>query len=79
MLQAQPVEILVIAGGETDVCLLATTLGTIDLSYRVILVEDAVCKSDDQTSGASLKFLRNRFSVQLEVTATDDFLQQARG
>lgn len=79
VLQAQPVETLVIAGGEADVCVMATTLGAIDLGYRVILVEDAVCSSDDQTSDASLEFLRNRFSVQLELMATDDFLQQARG
>ncbi|MBB4232749.1 isochorismate hydrolase [Rhizobium mongolense] len=39
MLQAQPVETLVITGGETDVCVMATT---IDLGYRVICVEDAV-------------------------------------
>ncbi len=52
--------------GETDVCVMATILGAIDLGYRVILVEDAVCRSDDQTSDASLEFLRNRFSVELE-------------
>ncbi|MBB4279332.1 nicotinamidase-related amidase [Rhizobium mongolense] len=76
MLQAQPVETLVITGGETDVCVMATT---IDLGYRVIRVEDAVCSNDDQTSDASLELLRDRFSVQLELMATDDFLQQARG
>ncbi|AJD42977.1 isochorismatase-like domain-containing protein [Rhizobium gallicum bv. gallicum R602sp] len=65
--------ILVITGGETDVCV------AIDLGYRVILVENAVCSSDDQTCDASLEFLRNRFSVELELMATDDFLQQARG
>ncbi|SCW88234.1 Isochorismatase family protein [Rhizobium mongolense subsp. loessense] len=64
------------AGGETDVCVMATT---IDLGYRVIRVEDAFCSNDDQTFDASLEPLRNRLSVQLEVIATDDFLQQARG
>jgi len=76
-LQAEAITRLIISGGETDVCVLATVLGAIDHGYDVILLEDAVCGSADETHEASLTLLRNRFSVQLSVMATDEFLSQA--
>jgi nicotinamidase-related amidase len=65
---------LAISGGETDVCVLATVLGAIDHGYDVVLLEDAVCGSADETHEASLTLLRNRFSVQLSVISTEKFL-----
>lgn len=50
-LQSEQVDTLVITGGETDVCVLATTLGAIDLAYRVIVLKDAVCSGADDTHG----------------------------
>jgi nicotinamidase-related amidase len=76
-LLAERVTRLVISGGETDVCVLATVLGAIDHGYDVILLEDAVCGSADETHEASLTLLRNRFSVQLSVMTTEEFLSQA--
>jgi nicotinamidase-related amidase len=73
-LTAEQVTRLVISGGETDVCVLATVLGAIDHGYDVVLLEDAVCGSADETHEASLTLLRNRFSVQLSVLTTDEFL-----
>jgi nicotinamidase-related amidase len=35
---------LIVTGSETDVCVLATVLGAVDLGYRVIVVRDAVCR-----------------------------------
>ncbi|RFB83752.1 cysteine hydrolase [Rhizobium leguminosarum bv. trifolii] len=75
ILQSEHVDTLVITGGETDVCVLATTLGAIDLGYRVIVLKDAVCSSADDTYDASLELLHNRFSVQLELTETEEFLR----
>ncbi|MFU0505797.1 cysteine hydrolase family protein [Pseudaminobacter sp. NGMCC 1.201702] len=68
------VETLVISGGETDVCVLATVLGAIDLGHRVILVRDAVCSGADETHDASLDLLSSRFSVQLTVATAQEFL-----
>jgi len=68
---------LVVSGGETDICVLATTLGGIDLGYNVILLEDAVCSGADETHDASIKLLGDRFSVQLELMSTEAFLAQA--
>ncbi|KPH07517.1 cysteine hydrolase (plasmid) [Rhizobium acidisoli] len=75
ILQSERVDTLVITGGETDVCVLATTLGAIDLGYRVIVLKDAVCSSADDTYDASLELLHDRFSVQLELMETEEFLR----
>ena len=77
-LVAENVGSLVITGGETDVCVLATVLGAIDHGYDVVLLEDAVCSGTDETHEASLKLLRNRFSVQLSVMTTEAFLAEAK-
>ncbi|MEA3533463.1 cysteine hydrolase [Rhizobium sp. CC-YZS058] len=76
LLQQQAVRTLVVTGGETDVCVLATVLGAIDLGYRVILLGDAVCSGADDTHDASLSLLQSRFSMQVEVMTTHDFLDQ---
>lgn len=71
------VDTLVLTGGETDVCILAATLGAIDLGYRVILLKDAVCSGTDQTHDASLEVLHDRFSVQVQFLQTEQFLSEA--
>ncbi|MFF0946124.1 cysteine hydrolase family protein [Rhizobium leguminosarum] len=76
ILQSERVDTLVITGGETDVCVLATTLGAIDLGYRVIVLKDAVCSGADDTHDASLELLHDRFSVQLELMETEEFLSE---
>jgi nicotinamidase-related amidase len=68
------VEVVVVTGGETDICVLAAALGAIDLGYRVILLKDAVCSSANETHDATLELLGGRFSVQVEITETDAFL-----
>jgi nicotinamidase-related amidase len=77
VLAGEGVETLAISGGETDVCVLAAAIGAIDLGYRVILLKDAVCSGADDTHDASLELLGDRFSVQLEITSTEDFLRRA--
>ncbi|MCQ1775406.1 cysteine hydrolase [Neorhizobium galegae] len=76
-LAGEGVEMLAISGGETDVCVLAAAIGAIDLGYRVILLKDAVCSGADETHDASLELLGDRFSVQLEIALTEDFLSRA--
>ncbi|MCV9997085.1 cysteine hydrolase [Pararhizobium sp. YC-54] len=71
------VSTLVISGGETDVCVLATVMGAVDLGYRTIVLKDAVFSGADETHDASLELLGNRFSVQLELTETEAFLSHA--
>ncbi len=68
------VDTVVLTGGETDVCVLATVLGAVDLGYRVLVLEDAVCSGADQTHDAALRLLGERFSAQLTLCTTADFL-----
>lgn len=68
------VEAIVITGGETDVCVLATALGAIDRGFRVILVADALCSSSDATHDALMELYLTRFSEQIEVASTEEVL-----
>ena len=43
MLDGSEVDTLVVTGGETDICVLATVLGAVDRGFRVVLVSDAIC------------------------------------
>ena len=45
---------VIITGGETDVCVLATMLGASDWGFRIILVTDALCSSADETHDAMM-------------------------
>ena len=73
-LALESVGTVVVTGGETDVCVMATVLGAIDLGYRVIVLKDGVYSSLDETHDASLQLLGNRFSVQLELSTVEEWL-----
>jgi nicotinamidase-related amidase len=55
MLDGSEVDTLVVTGGETDICVLATVLGAVDRGFRVVLVSDAICSSADQTHDALME------------------------
>jgi nicotinamidase-related amidase len=66
---------LIVTGSETDVCVLATVLGAIDLGYRVIVVRDAICSSSDEGHEALLKVYHGRYSEQIEIADAEDILR----
>jgi nicotinamidase-related amidase len=66
---------LVITGGETDVCVLATVLGAVDHGYRVILPLDAVCSSSDEGHDDLTDFYQRRLNYQIETVSTEELLQ----
>jgi nicotinamidase-related amidase len=72
------VDTLVITGGETDICVLATILGAIDRGYRVVLPTDAVFGSADETHDAMLGIYQSRFGQQLTTCSTQDVLDHWR-
>ena len=66
-LREKSVDTLIITGSETDVGVLATVLDAVDLGYRVIVVEYALCSSFDEGHDALMTLYRNRFSEQIEL------------
>jgi nicotinamidase-related amidase len=66
-LQAREADGLIVTGSETDVCVLATVLGAVDLGYRVIVVRDAVCSSSDEGHDALMTLYHKRYTEQIEV------------
>ena len=77
-LQSYGVDTLVITGGETEVCVLSTLMGAIDLGYHVVLPKDAVCSSAAETHAAMLSVYDSRFGIQLTACTTQDVLDQWR-
>jgi nicotinamidase-related amidase len=78
MLTGSGIDTLIITGGETDVCVLATVLGAIDRGYRTVLVTDAICSSADQTHDALMELYRSRFSEQVEAVPMEEVLSNWR-
>jgi nicotinamidase-related amidase len=73
-LKAHGIDTLIVSGGETDVCVLASVLSGIDLGYRIVLATDALCSVSDGTHEALMTLYRERFSQQLTVAATESIL-----
>jgi nicotinamidase-related amidase len=69
---------LIITGSETDVCVLATVLGAVDLGYRVIVVRDAICSSSDEGHDALLRVYHGRYSEQIETASAEEVLARWR-
>jgi len=74
-LRSAGVDTIIVRGGETDVCVLATVMGAIDWGFRVILVTDSLCSSADETHDAMMNVYTNRFSQQVECVTTDTILE----
>lgn len=73
-LSGSDVDTLVITGGETDVCVLASAFGGIDRGFRVVLVGDALCSFIDETHDALKELYPTRFTKPLEVETSKEIL-----
>jgi nicotinamidase-related amidase len=73
-LQDRGIDTLVVTGGETDVCVLATVLGAVDRGYRIVVATDGLCSSSDQTHDASLTLYHSRFGQQVETATSEQIL-----
>lgn len=75
-LRRRGIETVIITGGETDVCVMATVIDAVDLGFHVVLPTDALCSGNDATHDALMKLYRERFSMQIEATSTERVLQE---
>lgn len=73
-LQQAGVDTLIVSGSETEVCVLATVMGGIDLGYRIVLVVDAICSGADETHDAMQRIYQSRFGMQVETVTTSGML-----
>jgi nicotinamidase-related amidase len=73
-LRAAHVDTIIITGGETDVCVLATVMDAVDAGYRVIVAHDALCSVSDEMHEALLQLYRDRYSQQIEIASTEEIL-----
>jgi nicotinamidase-related amidase len=73
-LREREADALIISGSETDVCVLATVLGAVDIGYRVIVVRDAVCSSSDEGHDMLMRLYQTRFSEQIETADAETIL-----
>ena len=71
------VDTIVISGGETDVCVLATVLGAVDAGFRVIVVTDALCSSVDNTHDAIIDFFHERLKEQIEAAEVAEIVESS--
>jgi len=74
-LQERHADGLVVSGSETDVCVLATVLGAVDLGYPVTVITDAICSSSDECHDAVMKVYRGRYSQQIRAASAEEILQ----
>lgn len=70
-LRHRQADTLIISGSETDVCVLSSILAAVDHGYRVILAEDAVCSSSDESHDALIDLFNRRFDLQVESAQVD--------
>ncbi|MHC4047686.1 cysteine hydrolase family protein [Bradyrhizobium sp. 23AC] len=66
---------VVISGAETDVCVLSTVLSAVDLGFRVVIVEDALCSSSDVGHDALMTMYRTRFHGQVDLVTTEELAE----
>ena len=73
-LRERNVDTLIVTGSETDVSVLSSVLAAIDHGYRVIIANDAVCSSADETHDALIGLYSRRFDIQIELSDTSQIL-----
>ena len=74
-LLSRKIDTVVISGGETDVCVLATVLGAVDAGFRAIVATDALCSSVNDTHDAIIAFYNERLQEQIEAAEVAEIIE----
>lgn len=75
LLVGKGVTTIVVSGAETDVCVLATVLSAVDLGFRVVIVENALCSSSDEGHDALMTMYRTRLHEQIDVVEAEELFE----
>jgi nicotinamidase-related amidase len=70
-LRERQVGTVVVSGAETDVCILSTVFDAVNIGFRVVLVEDAVCSSSDAGHEALMTMYRMRLQEQIDLATAE--------
>lgn len=71
-LRPRNVSTLLVSGGDTDICVLATVLAEVDLGYHIMIALDALFGSADETHDAVVTVFRTRLAQQIGICTTAD-------
>lgn len=74
----QGVDTLIISGGETEVCVLSTILGAVDLGYRVVVAADGLFSSVSELHNAVQTLLHDRFGQQVETALIEEIINDRK-
>jgi nicotinamidase-related amidase len=74
-LRAKGVRTVIVSGAETDVCVLSTALDAVNIGFRVVIVEDALCSSSDEGHDALMTMYRLRFSEQIDLITAEGLME----
>ena len=69
------VRTVIVSGAETDVCVLSTVLDAVNIGFRVVIVEDALCSSSDAGHDALMTMYCLRFSEQIDLVKAEHLLE----
>jgi nicotinamidase-related amidase len=74
-LRTRKIDTIVISGGETDICVLASVLGAVDAGFRAIVATDALCGSVNETHDAIIDFYYERLQEQIEAAEVAEIIE----
>ena len=69
-----PWRTLIVAGVETDYCVISTVLGAIDEYFRIIILTDGIGSSQPNAAQAQLDYTLRRFDHMVDFASSEDLL-----
>ena len=71
LLIGKGIRTVIVSGAETDMCVLSTVLDAVNIGFRVVIVEDALCSSSDRGHDALMTMYRLRFNEQIDLVTAE--------
>lgn len=74
-LEQEKPKALILSGIETDVCVLATAMSSVDLGYRTVIATDGIASSTPASHDATVTHIYPRFDQQIELASVDTIIR----